>query len=217
MRHILCYGDSNTWGYIPGAGKRYDEHVRWTGVLADELGDGYCIHEDGMNARTTVCDSPYKPFLNGLKMLPGVLWAQKPLDLVIISLGTNDLKNHTANQAAQGVGELVAYAKNMDRLYQSSTPVFRHVPRILVVSPIAVGDDLPNVDPDDELAGAHAESLKFPEKIAAVCRDWDVEMLDAQTIVEPSPIDCVHMSPEGHAALGRAIAAKVREMLSDVD
>ena len=216
MKHILCFGDSNTWGYIPGAGARYGEHIRWTGVLADELGADYRVHEDGLNARTTVFDSPYKPFLNGLKTLPGVLWAQKPLDLVIISLGTNDLKDHTANQAARGTGELIACAMNMDKLYPSSTPVFRHGPRILVVSPIAVGDDLPHIDPDDELAGTHAESLKFPEKYAAICKEWNVEMLDAQTIAEPSPIDCVHMSPESHKALGQAIAAKVREMLADV-
>lgn len=215
MKHILCYGDSNTWGYIAGQGTRYDERTRWTGVLAEALGEGYCIHEDGLNARTTVFDSPYKPFLNGLASLPASLWAQKPIDLLIISLGTNDLKEHTASQAANGAGALVSYAQSMDTLYPSGTPVFRNGPRILVISPILVGEDLPNVNPDDELAGAYAQSLLFPEKYAAMCAARGVDMLDAQKLAQPSPVDCVHMTPDGHRALGLAVAAWVRTHLPD--
>lgn len=215
MKHILCYGDSNTWGYIPGVCRRYDEHTRWTGVLADALGPGYVIHEDGMNARTTAFDSPLKPFLNGLSMLPGVLWAQKPLDLLILSLGTNDLKEHGAVQSAGGLDQLIACAQSMDFIYPSSEPVFRGAPKILVVSPIAVGEGLETLDPDDELGGRHAESLRFPEKFAAVCADRGVPMLNAQQIAQPSTIDCVHMTAEGHRALGLAIASRVRELLAD--
>lgn len=215
MKHILCFGDSNTWGYIPGQGVRYDEHTRWTGVLADALGPEYCIHEDGLNARLSCFDSPMKPFLNGLQTLPGVLWAQKPLDLVIISLGTNDLKTHTAAQSAGGVANLIGYAMTMDARYPASQPVFTGGPKVLVISPIQVGVALPEVAPDDELAGAHEQSLLFPEKFAAMCAAYGVPMLDAQQIAEPSPIDCVHMSPEGHHALGLAVAAQVRALLAD--
>lgn len=215
MKHILCYGDSNTWGYIAGQGTRYDEHTRWTGVLADELGPEWRVHEDGLNARTTVFDSPYKPFLNGLASLPAALWAQKPIDLLIISLGTNDLKAHTAAQAANGVGTLVSYAQAMDGLYPSATPVFRNGPRILVVSPILVGEALPRVNPDDELAGAYDQSLLFPEKFAAMCADRGVDMLDAQKLASPSSVDCVHMTPDGHRALGLAAAEWVRAHMQD--
>ena len=41
MKRILCYGDSNTWGFTPGSGKRYPSDVRWTGVMAKELGKDY--------------------------------------------------------------------------------------------------------------------------------------------------------------------------------
>lgn len=55
MKHILCYGDSNTHGYIPGGG-RYDDDTRYTGILAKLLGSDYRIIEEGLNSRTSPCD-----------------------------------------------------------------------------------------------------------------------------------------------------------------
>lgn len=66
MKHVLCFGDSNTWGFIPGTCKRYDEHTRWTGILQDELGADWRIHENGQNGRTTVFPEPGKNFMTGL-------------------------------------------------------------------------------------------------------------------------------------------------------
>lgn len=214
MRHILCFGDSNTWGFVPGSGTRYDEHTRWTGVLGDLLGEDWRVHEDGLNARTSVFPSPFKPFLNGMDALPIALWAQKPLDVLVISLGTNDLKTNTACQAASGVARLVAYAKAMDTLYPSATPVFRdRKPRILVISPIAIGENPKGTNPYSDLAGKRAESLTFPAAFASVVAPLGVTLLDAQKYAEPSPVDCVHMSPESHRALAQAVADAVRAMM----
>ncbi|HCJ89535.1 MAG TPA: arylesterase, partial [Clostridiales bacterium] len=90
MKHVLCFGDSNTWGFIPGTCKRYDEHTRWTGVLQDELGADWRIHENGQNGRTTVFPEPSKNFMTGLGALPYALDTLRPLDAIIIMLGTND-------------------------------------------------------------------------------------------------------------------------------
>ena len=87
MKHVLCFGDSNTWGFIPGTCKRYDEHTRWTGVLQDELGADWRIHENGQNGRTTVFPSPAKGFMTGLGALPYALDTLRPLDAIIIMLG----------------------------------------------------------------------------------------------------------------------------------
>lgn len=70
MKRILCYGDSNTWGFIPGSGVRYPETIRWTRVMAGELGNGYEIIEAGLSGRTTVFDDSFNPMLNGLTFLP---------------------------------------------------------------------------------------------------------------------------------------------------
>ena len=90
---ILCFGDSNTWGYVPLTVDRYPESVRWTGVMAQALGAGFRIIEEGQNGRTTVWDDPLEgDNKNGLRYLPACLESHHPLDLVIIMLGTNDLK-----------------------------------------------------------------------------------------------------------------------------
>lgn len=215
MKNILCYGDSNTWGYIPGSGKRYDEHTRWTGVLQDSLGAEYRVIENGLNARYSVFDSPIKPFLNGLRDLPAALWSQKPLDALVISLGNNDLKHWTAAQAAAGVGELVSCAMNMDLRYPSSTPVFTGAPKILVISPILVSSELEKINPDDELAHAYEQSLLFPKYFAKMCAEWGQPMLDAQLYAQPSEEDGVHMTPAGHCVIGVMVAEKLLEMLAE--
>ena len=92
MKRVLCYGDSNTWGYVPGLGVRHPEDVRWTGVAAKLLGPDYRIIEEGMNGRTTAFDDPYYDFRNGKRGLGYALCAHAPLDLIVVGLGSNDLK-----------------------------------------------------------------------------------------------------------------------------
>src|SRR4030095_16419851 len=96
MKTIMCYGDSNTWGCIPLTGpeppRRYGPAQRWPGVLRRELGDGYWIVEEGLNGRTTVWDDPLGPFRSGKELLAPCLMTHEPIDLVVVMLGTNDLK-----------------------------------------------------------------------------------------------------------------------------
>ena len=91
MKHILCYGDSNTHGYIPGGG-RYDDDTRYTGILAKLLGSDYRIIEEGLNSRTSSFDDPFEPYKNGMDCLVPCLDSHKPLDLTILMLGSNDMK-----------------------------------------------------------------------------------------------------------------------------
>jgi lysophospholipase L1-like esterase len=97
VKTILCYGDSNTWGCIPLTGpqppRRYGPARRWPGVLRRELGDGYWIVEEGLNGRTTVWDDPLEPFRSGKELLVPCLMTHEPIDLVIVMLGTNDLRS----------------------------------------------------------------------------------------------------------------------------
>ena len=98
MKTILCFGDSNTWGFIPESitapfPARHPHDVRWTGILARELGPNLRVIEEGQNGRTTVHDDPFAAARNGKLVLPAILESHKPLDLVVLMLGTNDLKN----------------------------------------------------------------------------------------------------------------------------
>ena len=92
MTTILCYGDSNTYGYNPVNGLRYPKDVRWTGVLQKLLGEQYAVIEEGCNGRTTVFEDIAEPWKAGLGYLKPCLNTHKPIDFVIMMLGSNDLK-----------------------------------------------------------------------------------------------------------------------------
>ncbi len=109
MKTILCYGDSNTHGFNPATQGRFSLSERWTGVLMRELGSDYHVIEEGLGGRTTVWDDPIMESRNGRDYLLPCLWSHKPLDLVIIMLGTNDLKDRfslTPFDIAAGAGAL---------------------------------------------------------------------------------------------------------------
>src|SRR3954462_1773041 len=92
MKTIVCFGDSNTWGYDPASNGRFGPTNRWTGVLQTALGSDYRVIEEGLNGRTTTVDDPIHDHRNGRHYLPPCLESHAPFDLVTIMLGTNDLK-----------------------------------------------------------------------------------------------------------------------------
>ena len=110
MKQILCFGDSNTYGLIPGTTRRYDRETRWTGILAEKLYDkGYRIIEEGLCGRTSVFDDATRDGRNGAKVLPMLLETHAPLDQVVLMLGTNDCKtyNHaSADRIGKGIEKL---------------------------------------------------------------------------------------------------------------
>ena len=213
MKNILCFGDSNTWGYIPGSGARYDCDVRWTGVMQNALGADYRVLEDGMNARTTVYDDMWSMWRNGKDALPIALIAQKPLDLLIISLGTNDLKFTDARGSARGIDTLITLV-NMVQARQESSLVFPNGVKILVVSPILLHPDMDtDAQRNSSVYGKYGESKIFAEHFKRIADAKGVEFFDAASVAPVSDVDCVHMPPESHKALGLALAEKVKEIL----
>jgi lysophospholipase L1-like esterase len=93
MQHILCFGDSNTWGYIPGTGERYDKEIRWPALTQLLLNNEFTLYEAGLSGRTINSDDASRDFRNGSKLLNLYLESCRPLDLVIIMLGTNELSS----------------------------------------------------------------------------------------------------------------------------
>lgn len=112
MKTVLCYGDSNTWGFDPATRTRYPPRVRWTGVLAEQLGGDVRVIEEGLNGRTTRWDDPIEPSRNGLTYLRPCVESHQPLDLIIVMLGTNDLERRfdlsaaDIAQSAAGLAEM---------------------------------------------------------------------------------------------------------------
>ena len=109
MKTIVCFGDSNTWGFNPATKDRLDRDSRWTGVLRNTLGAEYIVVEEGLNGRTTVWDDPIEGYKNGKTYLIPCLETNHPFDLITIMLGMNDLKKRfslSAFDVANGAGVL---------------------------------------------------------------------------------------------------------------
>lgn len=134
MKYILCYGDSNTYGTSPDDAPRYNFPVRWPGVLQRELGDAVHVYENGLGGRTTTFTDDVEPGRNGREAFAPVLEVNRPLDLVIIMLGTNDCKirfaNYPARDVAEGLRLLIKLASN-ERYARPGQPR----PEILIVAP----------------------------------------------------------------------------------
>lgn len=213
MKTILCYGDSNTWGAIPMTGLRYPEDVRWTGVAAKELGPEYRIIEAGLSGRRTVWDDPFDGYRNGLDGLGYFIHSAKPLDMVVLMLGCNDLNHTDAFGCYKGLGVLVNRLLNAQAFYPSNEKVFKDGPKILLVSPPIIHEDIAKLRPEIHLSGGHEDSLKVAAYVRRLAEENDLPWMDAAEFAQPSVPDCLHLDPEGHLRLGQAIARKIRTIL----
>ena len=204
MKHILCFGDSNTWGYSPQDGTRYPLDIRWPGVLQKSLGASYRIIEEGLNGRTTFINEEgegARPFRSGSDVLQIILESHRPLDFVIIMLGTNDLKvefNLSVEEIAQG-------AKTLCEMVLNSEYLADNIPQILLVSPTHIGS---TIIPDQEefFNKARGQSLQFAEYYEKAAAELGVHFLDAANIVEPSKVDGVHWDADQHVKFGKCVA-----------
>jgi lysophospholipase L1-like esterase len=210
VRTIVCYGDSNTWGADPSSPERFAPDVRWTGVLQAVLGPNYRVIEEGLNGRTTNVDDINEPFRNGLAYLVPCLESHRPIDLVTIMLGTNDLKarfSRRASDIAQAATLLAKTARAMPVGPGGANP------KVLLISPPPVAE---LTDYDDLLAGGTEKSQQFARYFGIWAAKNGLEFLDAGSIVASSPTDGIHFDPPEHARLGKSIAARIREMLGEV-
>lgn len=208
MKQLLCYGDSNTWGLIPGTQQRYPWGIRWTSILQEKLESRKVrVIEEGLCGRTTVFEDACRENRNGLKTLPLVLETHAPIDGVVIMLGTNDCKSFYHLNADQ-------ITIGMEQCIDSLLTV---IPgnHILLVSPIYLGEKVwkPGFDPEfDQRSVEVVRELQFAyRKLAA---QKGIRMLAASDFAIPSEIDQQHMTPEGHAALAEAICANIQAMNS---
>lgn len=211
-RTLLLFGDSNTHGTMPmpdlGFAGRFDREERWAGRLARLLPDWEVIAE-GHPGRTTVHDDPVEgAHRNGLTVLPALLESHKPLDLVVIMLGTNDLKERFSVNACD-------IALSLERLVRvikaSEAGPGGAAPGVLLVAPppiLEVGC-LAGM-----FAGGAAKSQGLAAEIAAAARRAGVPFLDAGTVVEVSPVDGIHYDAEANPKLAEAFATAIRTHFS---
>ena len=208
MFEVMCFGDSNTWGYDPAAGERYPREVRWTGILQAALGQGYRVIEEGLNERTTVWEDPVEGDKMGRRHLMPCLESQAPLDLVVLMLGTNDLKKRysaPASDIAAGVGVL------LDIIGKSAAGRAGKAPPVLLLAPPPLAK---LTEYAGMLEGGSEKSLQLGKLYAELAHARGCAFLDTGTIVRSSDLDGVHFERAGHRTLGEAVAREVTKILA---
>ena len=207
VKSILCYGDSHTWGHDPVTKDRFDAETRWPRVLGQTLGRDYEVIEEGLGGRTTVWDDPIEGYKNGREYLIPCLESHRPLDLVIILLGTNDLKKRfslSAYDIAQGAGVLV-------RVVQGSQSGREGMgPRVLLLAPPPT---VALTEYAEMFEDAGRKSQKFSERYGRVAKELGCAYLDTSIVIVSSPLDGIHFERDEHRKLGKAVAEKVKELI----
>ncbi len=214
MKTILCYGDSNTWGYNPDGTGRYPKHIRWTSVLQSELGDSYDVISEGLNGRTTVWDDPVKgEYRNGKTYLLPCLHTHKPIDLVILFLGSNDLKDRysvNSYEIAQSVEMLIQIIKKSETGPNMSQPETL----VIIPPPTLITKEMREFDyliPDIEKSVEKSKQFSkvFPEILKGQCH-----LIDSSKLIKTSKVDGMHLDPESHAILGREVAKYIKQHIN---
>ena len=207
MKTILCYGDSNTWGFDPATRSRFAADVRWTGVLSSCLGPDFRVIEEGLNGRTTRWDDPIEIGRNGLAHLKPCVESHLPLDLIVVMLGTNDLKRRfdlsasDIAQSAAGVAEAAYRIANGPKGASTS---------VLLVSPPAV---TALTDFDQLFAGAVEKSRQFSRFYRLWADRLGLPFFDAGAVIVSSDLDGIHFEADEHRRFGEALAGEVRRFI----
>lgn len=210
---ILCYGDSNTYGYQPENGERYSEKIRWTGILSNRLGKRYVVIEEGLNNRTTALEPEGEPWRSGLLYLEPCLRSHIPVDVFILMLGSNDMKI-VFHQTPESIGNhLRLLIREIRRISKEKNPQGREC-KILLISPIRISEKLLQKDETGEFGGMWAIELsrKLSPVYEKIAKEEQCYYLDGATVTEPSQVDGLHLSPEGHRKMAEAIEEKILEI-----
>lgn len=212
IKHIVCFGDSNTHGYCAVTGGRFNEEERWTCLLQKQLGDDYLIIEEGLSGRTTSFPDPIHEGLAGIDYIYPCLMSHEPVDLLVIMLGTNDTKARFGSSAAciaLGLKRLVAKAIATTDCWRNGQP------HILIVTPKNIDKRYEQTEIAKTMGSGCAEKSEgLADEYQKIADLMGCSYLDANTVVtEQNHIDFMHLTSEGHQELADALAAFIPTLL----
>ncbi|TDP01891.1 SGNH/GDSL hydrolase family protein [Marinomonas balearica] len=207
MATILCYGDSLTWGAVPNGG-RYMKQLRWTSILDELLDKEHQVINFGLPGRTTLWEDPFRDGRVGVTYIQAALETFGPVDVLIIMLGTNDLKRHFnvgAFEAAKGVEKIIEKARMPN---SQDFPA----PNIIVVAPPNIMS--PTGDMAETFSGAVEKSQYFHQHYQNMAMNNDCLFLNAAGVLQASQADGVHLDTNGNKLLAEALEPFVVKLLS---
>ena len=203
LKKILCFGDSNTYGYIPNNGARYDKNTRWTGVLSLLSHGKFKIIEDGCNNRTAFAANPAGKIFTGYEILPELLTGD--FDAVVLAIGINDtqfLYNLSSIEIASGVEKLINIVK-----------VKSPQAKILLVAPSILTEDVLNGNFACLFDRTSIEkSRQLPLLYQKITEKQNIEFLDLNSVAKTSSLDGLHYAPEQHLKIAQVIFTRLSEL-----
>ena len=201
MKKILCYGDSNTFGYNPVDGSRFDEKTRWTALLQENLGSDFEIIEEGACDRTGIADNDKGFLYSAQRHFPKMITKTKNVDLLILAIGTNDLQfkyDLTVHQFENGLEKLIVTAKN-------------NVRRIILIPPVILHE---NVLEGFFKFQFDETSVSKSKKIGKIYRKlsniYGLDYFDLNDFVKPSNADGLHYDSEGHKIISTKLSDYIK-------
>ncbi len=205
---ILCYGDSNTWGVNPLSGQRFAVDKRWPGVMQKVLGDKYAVIEEGLNGRTTMYSDSSKPWKNGKTYLHAALHSQAPVDILLLMLGTNDVKaKYAVDESAIGMG----IDDLLQIIHSSQAGRNKSEPRTVVIAPPVIKGIAARQD--GEMIDGPKKSALFSSRYQTVAQRNNCLFFDAGAVIQSSDTDGYHLDEAAHTKLGAALATFVHQIV----
>lgn len=202
MKTVLCYGDSNTWGYEPVSNGRLWRRERWPGILQEILGEQYRVIEDGLCGRTTGYDSELEPFMNGLAEAGKYEKMKWHFDIAAIMLGTNDCKDEYSAEPQM----IVEKVKKVAQVFAVRGT------KILLISPVPMKDLKHSPFYDEFGDGAEEKSKVLAKYYKTAAQEMGWSYFDAGSAASAGEYDGIHLDIKGHKELGKKISEQIRRM-----
>lgn len=206
MKKILCFGDSNTYGFVPQSGLRYNINTRWTGILQKLCNNEFEITEAGCNNRTAFIDNPAGINQTGYKILPEYLKTNF-FDIVILAIGINDLQrffNPTLNEFEQGMEKLIQITKNLS----PKSKIILICPSKLNLAGINNGIFSYQFDKISV-----EKSGKLSPIYKSLAEKYKCHFIDLNNIVEVSSLDGLHFSPKSHKTIAENLYKNLKQTI----
>ena len=208
--NIVCFGDSNTHGYNPANGGRFDKDTRWTGRLQKLLGEEYYVIEEGLSGRTTVFNDPIHEGLSGIDYIYPCLMTHEPIDLLIIMLGTNDTKERfgaSAQVISIGLSRLIKKAQDTKEAFRNNNP------NILMVAPLPIRKEIENVECYATMGKeCSRKSYEIIHLYKNVAKELGCHYFNPSPYAVCSDYDYMHLDEEAHDVLANKLHGIIKNL-----
>jgi lysophospholipase L1-like esterase len=208
---VLCYGDSNTYGAIPTTHERRPTDKRWTGILQNKLGNNFEIIEEGLSARTIDIDDPKHKGKNGLEYIFPCLASHYPINIIILMLGTNDLKyrfNKTSQDVANGIQKI------LNEILESAKEEETKLPKIILVCPPVISEAVKENQGKDKFENAEEKSKLLPILYKEIAIKNKIFFVNLQDKIKFSNSDGLHYDLESHEIIANIFEKEILKLCS---